>query len=234
MTTATISLEQDPVIRLHDTPTDLIVEVNVPFSLQIHAAHILPYSQSLIYHLYTSPHSLLTHISIDHLGEVTGVIPIDTIPDILTAGGANITVEVSNEFGSSLNVTIPLLIAPTPPLPLDTNLVFTVAENHTTAVHLHQLTTLTLVDPNGDLISVPVMNWYGSTFELYPFGGEEVWWWTGRLYVDQTQLDYETRSSYTLTLNVTDSVNSSLTTSLTIHVTITSQNEHTPSFINFK
>ena len=235
-TTATITLEQDPVIRLHDTPTELTVEVNVPFSLQLHAAHILPSSQSLTYHLSTSPNSLHTHISIDHLGKVTGVITIDTVPDILRMGGANMTVGVVNEFGSSVNLTITLLFPPTPPLSLESNLTFSVSENHSAAMHLHPVSTLTLIDPNGDPVAVPFTEWFGETFELYPLGSEEghEWYWEGRLFVDQTQLDYENQSSYSLPLTVSDTVNSSLTTTLYINVIVKSENEHAPKFVNFK
>ena len=233
--TATIILEQDPVIRLHDAPSQLMVEVDELFSLQIHAAHILPSSQPLTYHLHTSPDSLQSHITIDQLGEVMGVITVETIPDILGVGGANLTVGVANEYGSSLNLTIPILFPPTPPLPLNSDLSFVVAENHSMAMRFHPIATLSLVDPNGDPVTLPATSWEDGTFELYPLGAElGVWLWEGGLFVDQTMLDFESQLSYSLNLSVTDSVNSSLSTSLTILITVTSENEHAPQFINFK
>ena len=233
--TASILLEQDPVIRLHDTPSQLTVEVDVPFSLQIHTAHILPSPQSLTYQLHTSPPSLNSRITIDTLGEVTGVVTIDTIPEILRGGGANITVGVANQFGSYLELTIPLHFPPTPPLLLNSDLSFMVAENHTLAMANKELSTLVLIDPNGDLVAIPYTTWEDGIFQLFPVGYIEVWRWEGRLFVDQTRLDFETQSSYSLNLTVADSAaNSSLSTSLTIHITLTSENEHTPVFVNFK
>ena len=234
--TATILLEQDPVIRLHDTPSTLTVEVDTPFSLQIQAAHILPSPHPLTYQLHPSPDSLNSHISIDTLGEVTGVVTIDTIAEILRRGGANITVIVTNEFGSHLEFIIHLIFPPTPPLPLNSDLSFTVAENHSLAMSLLELATLVLVDPNGDPVTLLQTNWEGGVFQLFPLGpseGEE-WRWEGRLFVDQTRLDFETQLSHSLNLTVADSVDSSLSTSLTIHITVTSENEHTPMFVNFK
>ena len=232
---ATIILEQDPVIRLHDTPTELTAEVDKPFSFQIHAAHILPSSQPLTYHLHTSPDSLKSQISINSLGEVTGVIPIDTVTSILKVGGANMTVGVSNEFGSSLNLTIPIVFPPTPPLSLTSDLSFSVAENHTMAAPFHLLATLVFVDPNGDPVTLSTTSWEEDVFELYPLGAEEwAWLWEGWLFVDQTGLDYENQSLYSLPLTVTDSANGSLSTSLTILVTVVSENEHAPQFVNFK
>ena len=233
--TATISLEQDPVIRLHDPPSELTVEVGVPFSLQLHAAHILPSSQPLTYHLHTSPSSLQTHVSVSNLGEVTGVITIETVPNILTVGGATLIVDVANEFHSSLNITIPLIFPPSPPLSLNPDLSYSVSENHSAAMTLTQLANVSLIDPNGDLVAVAATEWFDEIFELYPLGSKEgVWQWEGGLFVDQTRLDYENRSSYALPLTVTDSVDPALTTPLVFHITVKSENEHAPKFINFE
>ena len=233
--TATITLEQDPVIRLHDTPTELTVEVGVPFTLQLHAAHILPSSQPLTYHLHTSPSSLEALISISNLGEVTGVVTIETVHDILKVGGATLVVGVANEFQSSLNVSIPLLFPPSPPLSLNSDLSYSVSENHSAAMNLIQLATLSLIDPNGDPVVVPATDWFEGTFELFPLGSEEgEWRWEGGLFVDQTRLDYENRSSYALPLTVTDSVDPALVTPLIFHITVKSENEHAPKFVDFE
>lgn len=232
----TIALEQDPVIRLHDTPREVTVEVGVPFSLQFHAAHILPYTQPLTYHLHMMPSSLQTLVTISNLGEITGVVTVETVSDILTVGGANMTVGVANEFGSSLNVSIPLLLSPSPPLSLESNLSYSVSENHSAAVSLKQLAVLRLIDPNGDYVAVPSpIEWFDGIFELYTLSSpDDGWMWEGALFVDQTKLDYENRSSFSLPLEVVDSVNSSLATSLVFHITVKSQNEHSPKFINFE
>ena len=235
--TATILLEQDPVIRIHDTPSQLTVEVDLPFSLQIHTAHILPSTHPLTYQIHTSPLSLNSHITINTLGEITGVVTIETITDILRGGGANITVGVANQYGSYLELTIPLVFPPTPPLLLNSDLSFTVSENHTLAMANKPLSTLVLIDPNGDTVAVPYTTWEGGVFQLFPLGHSEgeVWRWEGRLFVDQTRLDFETLSSHSLNLTVADSAaNSSLSTSLAIHITVTSENEHAPVFVNFR
>lgn len=232
----TIALEQDPVIRLHGTPRELTVEVGVPFSLQLHAAHILPSTQPLTYHLQVSPSSLQTLVTISNLGEITGVITIERVSDILTVGGANMTVGVANEFGSSLNISITLLFSPSPPVPLDSNLSYSVSENHSAAVSLKQLTVLRLIDPNGDSVNVPSpVHWFDGIFELYTLSSpDDGWRWEGALFVDQTKLDYENRSSYSLPLEVVDSVNTSLVTSLVFHISVKSENEHAPKFLNFE
>lgn len=232
----TISLEQDPVIRLHGTPRELTVEVGVPFSLQLHAAHILPSTQPLIYHLHVTPSSLQTLVTISNLGEITGVITIETVSDILTVGGANMTVVVANEFGSSLNISIPLLFSPSPPLSLDSNLSYSVSENHSAAFSLKQLAVLRLIDPNGDSVAVPSpVEWFDGIFELYTLSSpDDGWMWEGGLFVDQKKLDYENMSSYSLPLEVVDSVNSSLVTSLVFHISVKSENEHAPKFLQFE
>lgn len=232
--TATIAMEQDPVIRLHDTPAELTVEVDVPFSLQLHAAHVLLSTQTLFYRLYMTPSSLQALVAVSNQGEVTGVIARDTISDILAVGGANMTVGVTNVFKSSLNVTIPLLFPPSPPLSLESNLSYSVSENHSAAVSRKLLATLTLIDPNGDSVSVSSMDWFNHIFELYPITLQEGWIWEGWLFVDQTRLDYENQSSYSLPLDVVDSENSSLVTPLIFHITVKSENEHSPKFVDFR
>ena len=233
-TTASVRLEQAPVIRLHDTPSEMTVEVGVPFSLQIHAAHLLASTQPLSYSLHMTPDSLQPLASISSLGEVTGVIAIETLPDILTAGGANLTVGVANEYNSFLDVTIPLVFPPSPPLLRESNLNFSVSENHS-SVNGVLLALLHLIDPNGDPVDVPYTTWFNQTFQLAPFGlDSDGWSQTAGLFAEAARLDYEQRSSYTLSLTITDSADPSLLTAVSILINVRPENEHAPKFINFR
>jgi len=135
---AVLSLDQSPVIRLHDVPSNLSVEVGTPFSLQVHAAHVLPSSQPLEYTLHMLPSSLEAHSSIDSVGRVSGLIHVENLTDVLALGNASMTVEISNEHGSWLALTILLIIPPSPPLQLDSNYSFVVSENHSTHTHIAQ------------------------------------------------------------------------------------------------
>ena len=232
---AVLSLDQSPVIRLHDVPSNLSVEVGTPFSLQVHAAHVLPSSQPLVYTLHMLPSSLEAHSSIDSVGRVSGLIPVENLTDVLTLGNASMTVEISNEHGSWLALTILLIIPPSPPLQLDSNYSFVVSENHSSVPAFVELGTISLIDPNGDPVLWSTTYWFNETFLLLPHpipvGG---WTYQAILFAMTTSLNYEQRSSYSLSLEISDAALPSLITALNITISVRPENEHTPMFVEHR
>ena len=217
------------MIRVHVAPANVTVEIGTPFSFQVHAAQLLHSLKPLSYALHMRPPSLQSDI--DAFGRVTGLISVTDLPAVLSSGGALATVEVSNEFGSFLALTVALLIPPAPPIPLEDDYSYVVSENHSSVPAQVLLGVVSLVDPNGDPVQWGPTVWANETFALLPNLVPDGWVYQANLIAVTTQLNYERRSNYSLTLMVVDSADPSLVTTINISISVQPENEYSPHFI---
>ena len=144
----------------------------------------------------------------------SGVITFDSAPDYETKTSYSITVNISDGTNTTTQaVTISVTNVNDVSPVISTSASFSAAENQTS------VGTVSASDAEGDTLTYTLTGTDASSFSISTSG----------VITFDAAPDYETKTSYSITVNISDGVNTT-TQTLTINVTNVAENENAPIF----